>query len=216
MTIIKDNIFLCEDCALVSVNNDFVSLDYHYSKEEALLKESQIKQGLKKLGPHFAINSTLDYISFDTHPCDCCKTQRSGFRYRFSILGQPYPQDKLKGYLLVNYKELQQMTTIVICNKRCRAGIQNSCEHSKPHELDSSYDPCGEYECAWCDRTVKCVPVTKKTKSQATSKKSQSYTTQQATAQSDIGQKPSATTQQARYHSLQSTKACLTVIYRVE
>ena len=97
---VKRYVWLCEDCLQPAVNDEWSSLDYHYTDEKecaALVK--RIERGLRKLGPHLVPayydvhedtgdESDVD-VDYDfTEPCDCCG--RAGLRYRkgyrFAIL----------------------------------------------------------------------------------------------------------------------------------
>lgn len=52
MKIIQDDLWLCTDCLMAAVNNDYTGLDYYYKESEATKRMEEIQAGLEKLGPH--------------------------------------------------------------------------------------------------------------------------------------------------------------------
>jgi hypothetical protein len=90
MRLDRQDIWLCVDCLVAAVNNDYTGLDYDYSEPESTERMNRIKLGLAELGPHLV----PDYDSetgegvreFSSAWCDCCKTILAGTRHRFATL----------------------------------------------------------------------------------------------------------------------------------
>jgi hypothetical protein len=101
MTIVRDDLLLCDDCTIAAVNGDFTSLDYHYGTgldrydrkigPSADERQAEIERGLEALGPHLVPDhdsETGDGIDeFSRRPCACCGTRLAGGRHRFAVLG---------------------------------------------------------------------------------------------------------------------------------
>ena len=75
MVIVRDELWLCDDCMIAAVNGDFTGLDYHYGKD-ADKRQADIERGLEKLGPHLVPNfdseSSDGIEDFSRKPCVCC------------------------------------------------------------------------------------------------------------------------------------------------
>lgn len=52
MKVIQDDLWLCTDCLMAAVNDDYSGLDYYYKEPEATERMNKIKAGLHRLGPH--------------------------------------------------------------------------------------------------------------------------------------------------------------------
>jgi hypothetical protein len=96
MKIVRDDLWLCDDCAIFAVNGDLTGLDYHYGKD-ADKREKEVVKGVAALGPHLV----PDYDSetgegeeeFMTRSCDACHQPRAaGRRTRFAVLGPDKPK----------------------------------------------------------------------------------------------------------------------------
>ena len=93
MKVIRDNLWLCDQCTVAAVNDDYTGLQYRYiSERHANDKMLEIQKGLEKLGPNLVpdfITETLDGVnSFSKVYCDCCGDHLYGERFRFAILGE--------------------------------------------------------------------------------------------------------------------------------
>ncbi len=85
MKIIRDGLWLCEDCTIGACNGDFTSL-------ETDERRRQVIAGLNALGPHLvpafdseAGTGTLDFSSVS---CDACDSKLAGGRHQFVVLGK--------------------------------------------------------------------------------------------------------------------------------
>ena len=61
------NVLLCPECTQAAVNDDYTSLDYHYSPEEAEVKMRIIQFGLARLGPGLSLplmTPTIQILNF--------------------------------------------------------------------------------------------------------------------------------------------------------
>jgi len=85
-----DDLWLCDDCLMVAVNDDASGLDYHYSPDEAEARLRAIEDGLTALGPDLVPDfdsETGDGIDYYSRvDCDCCGTNLHGQRHRFAVL----------------------------------------------------------------------------------------------------------------------------------
>lgn len=92
MRVIQNNLWLCEDCTIGSVNDDFTGLDYYLKEPEASKRMAEIKAGLAALGPNLVpifdseTNEGID--EFSSKPCACCGSHLAGSRHEFEILGE--------------------------------------------------------------------------------------------------------------------------------
>lgn len=85
MMIIKQELWLCDDCTIAAVNDDYTG----FSSDEQI-EASQ--KGLATLGQHLSANfdsETDDGIrEFSNCGCDCCRSKLAGRFHRFAILGE--------------------------------------------------------------------------------------------------------------------------------
>lgn len=92
MRVVRDDLWLCQDCLFAAVNGDFSGLDGTYSKEASERRYQEIVAGLKKLGPHlvpdFDSEAGKGIEDFSRRTCDCCGTRLAGDRHRFAVLGE--------------------------------------------------------------------------------------------------------------------------------
>lgn len=75
MKLKDDDIWLCADCLMAAVNDDYTGLDYYYKEPEATERMEKIKAGLERLGyisPHFDTESETCYY------CPDCERYNSG------------------------------------------------------------------------------------------------------------------------------------------
>lgn len=92
MDIVQDNLWLCDDCMIAAVNDDYTGIDYSYSGA-ADKRVAEIQAGLVELGPHLVPNFDSDtgdgYQEFarPARGCDCCGSKLAGSFYRFAVLG---------------------------------------------------------------------------------------------------------------------------------
>jgi hypothetical protein len=83
MEIIRDNLWLCDDCLMVAVNGD----------ESGIASDdlSAVRKGIRELGnglvPDFDSETEAGIDEFSSKSCDCCRSKLAGPRHRFSILG---------------------------------------------------------------------------------------------------------------------------------
>lgn len=92
MRVIEDDIWLCSDCLIPAVNDDYSGLDYYYSEPESTQHMRTIQAGLTRLGPHlvpaFDSETGEGIKEFSRTTCACCNTGFAGTRYEFAILGE--------------------------------------------------------------------------------------------------------------------------------
>lgn len=92
MKVVTDNLWLCEDCTMVAVNDDSTGI-------ESARREREVRAAVHDMGPHLVCDSGTDtdehgdqredgYNEFSARPCDCCGSQLAGARTRFAILGE--------------------------------------------------------------------------------------------------------------------------------
>lgn len=95
MKVTHDDLWLCHDCAIVTVNGDWSGVD-DGSPEGAKIRR-RIEQGLGELGAmgHLACDSAHEdeeedagERDFSWASCDCCASRLGGGRIRFAILGE--------------------------------------------------------------------------------------------------------------------------------
>ena len=82
-----ENLAFCEDCTMVAANDDYTSLDYHYSEEGAAKRKQEIDNGLAVLGAVY-YDSSRESDEFSTRKCDCCGSALAGRRDYFVVLGE--------------------------------------------------------------------------------------------------------------------------------
>lgn len=84
MEIIRDGLWLCIDCTIVSCNGDVSGIE----GDEQIAK---VEAGLAGLGPHLVpdFDSETDdgCRDFAACQCDSCGTRLAGVRRRFAVLG---------------------------------------------------------------------------------------------------------------------------------
>ena len=76
---------VCELCLQAIVNDDFTSLDYHYSEQEAADKLDAILEGMHTLQGNGYLVAGED-LGFRTTPCDCCGDKLHGERYSVNVM----------------------------------------------------------------------------------------------------------------------------------
>ena len=83
-SIIRDDLWLCEDCAIVAVNNDWTGIDD--------ARSADIDSGLARLDKlgHLVPNDAResDHRAFSMLPCHCCQSPLHGPRSRFALLSR--------------------------------------------------------------------------------------------------------------------------------
>jgi hypothetical protein len=91
MRVVQDDLWLCDDCTIYTVNGDLTGIDYSYSGKEADVRAKQVVRGVDSLGPHlvpdFDSESDEGMEEFSRRSCDACDTHLHGRRHRFAILG---------------------------------------------------------------------------------------------------------------------------------
>jgi hypothetical protein len=84
MNIIYDNLWLCDDCANVAVNDDYTGI----ASDERI---EEVDHGLSLLYQQGYLSADYDEYEgvdeFTWKPCDCCRTHLGGARHRFALLG---------------------------------------------------------------------------------------------------------------------------------
>ena len=82
MEIIRDNLWLCEDCMFAAVYGDV---------PEDPKQDIATNAGLERLGPHLVPDYDMytgdGFMDFGSPGCDCCETNLAGTFHRFAILG---------------------------------------------------------------------------------------------------------------------------------
>ena len=86
MRVVRDDLWLCQDCMMFAVNGDLSGIDYHYSGEEADKRAKEVTDGVAKLGPHLV--SADGEREFSACRCDACGTHLAGSRHEFAVLGE--------------------------------------------------------------------------------------------------------------------------------
>ena len=85
MKVVRDDLWLCDDCTIVAVNGDA-------SGVESDARVAAIDAGLGALGPHlvpdFDSETGDGYEEFARHGCDCCASGLAGSFHRFAVLGE--------------------------------------------------------------------------------------------------------------------------------
>ena len=88
-TVLRDDLWLCEDCLSPVVNGDFTALDYHYSEPKASLRMEEISAGMERLSflvADFDSETGEGILEFATKTCDCCGVRHGGTWHRFAQL----------------------------------------------------------------------------------------------------------------------------------
>ena len=86
MQVIRDDIWLCDDCTIAAVNGDYSGFG-----SDADIADTEA--GLDKLGAHLVPDfdsETGDGMKeFSSHGCDCCErnARLGGSLHRFAVLG---------------------------------------------------------------------------------------------------------------------------------
>lgn len=83
--VLNDNLWLCDECTVAAVNDDYTGIDYYLSGKEADDRVKEITKGLKSLGVGLCIGE--DEEEYSTKRCDCCRTHFDGRRHQFILLG---------------------------------------------------------------------------------------------------------------------------------
>jgi hypothetical protein len=88
MQVVRDNLWLCDDCLFAAVNGDVTGI-------EAEDRVAVVWSGLESLGPDLVPDfdsETGDGVrEFTTLPCGSCTTKLHGQRHRFAVLGEVAP-----------------------------------------------------------------------------------------------------------------------------
>lgn len=81
MRVARDDLWLCQDCMIVAVNDDPTGIEDEERVEE-------VYAGLHRLGPHLVpdFSEGEGEDEFSSRRCDSCGTRLAGARYRFAIL----------------------------------------------------------------------------------------------------------------------------------
>jgi len=94
MNKVRREYWVCSDCYIAAVNDDYSGLDYHLSPIDAEQKIKEIQAGLARLG---WLSPTGNDDDFADCPCDCCRDRLHGPRhemvgelhtYRCSFVGR--------------------------------------------------------------------------------------------------------------------------------
>lgn len=80
--IIKElqEIWLCEDCLMPAVYDDYSGLDYYYQTDVVEKRYIEIQAGLIRLGVIYPGDVEEE---FSRCSCDCCNSPLHGKRYQF-------------------------------------------------------------------------------------------------------------------------------------
>ncbi len=88
MEIIESELWLCSDCTIAAVNDDYSGMDEQRAAEVA----KAIAWTCKSFGGHLVSNSDSEtgegIKEFCWSPCACCLSRLGGSRDRFSIIGE--------------------------------------------------------------------------------------------------------------------------------
>ena len=75
-------IFVCDDCYMPIVNDDFTGLDFAHDSLEAEELAQDIRNGIAQLTNDIGQLSSGNYHEeFATEPCPCCGTRLAGARH---------------------------------------------------------------------------------------------------------------------------------------
>lgn len=96
MKVILSDIWLCSECMIAAVNDDYSGLSYHLNPTKAKEREDTIRAGLITLGPNLVpdFSENEGYMRYTSSSCDCCQTSLYGERYRFAVLGEGEEKNK--------------------------------------------------------------------------------------------------------------------------
>ena len=82
VTVIRDDLWLCDDCALWAVNGDASGIDGE--------RCAKVQNGVARLGsglvPDFDSETDDGVNEFSAAACDACGTPYAGTRHRFAVL----------------------------------------------------------------------------------------------------------------------------------
>lgn len=88
MRTVKDNVWLCVDCMLAAVNDDYSGLDYSYSQEDASELLTRMQEGWQLLGTWSGNGLVKASAERETRmTCACCRRNECGTFYEFNLLG---------------------------------------------------------------------------------------------------------------------------------
>ncbi len=87
VTVVNDEFMVCTDCLMPIVNDDWSSLDYHYSGEEYDNRRAAIEAGIDNAGGHICFGDENRYDEFSSSSCDCCGCSLHGSRHHMVVLG---------------------------------------------------------------------------------------------------------------------------------
>jgi hypothetical protein len=92
MKVVRDDLWLCDDCTIYAVNDDLSGIDYYLSGAEADKRVKDVKKGVHSLGRNLVIASDSEsgkgQKEFSSRPCDAChQPNAAGARTEFAILG---------------------------------------------------------------------------------------------------------------------------------
>ncbi len=91
MRIVKDDLWLCQDCVIYAVNGDLTGVDYYLSGDAAKRRCLDIEAGVERFGanlvPNYDSESGEGIEEFSLKQCDGCRCKLAGSRYSFAILG---------------------------------------------------------------------------------------------------------------------------------
>jgi hypothetical protein len=91
MKVIRDDLWLCDDCLFYAVNGDTSGIDDRN-------RERDVIEGVNALGPHLVPDFDSEapedadedngIEEFSWRQCDACGTRLGGGRHRFAVLGE--------------------------------------------------------------------------------------------------------------------------------
>lgn len=93
MRVVRDDLWLCVDCLLATVNGDLSGVEYSHGvgTPKTAARCAEIEAGLDALGPHLVPDFDTDtgegHEEFSACGCDCCGSPLAGEMHRFAILG---------------------------------------------------------------------------------------------------------------------------------
>jgi hypothetical protein len=99
MKVIRDDLWLCDDCLFYAVNGDTSGIDDPQ-------RERDVIEGVNALGPHLVPDFDSEVPEdadedngieeFSWKPCDACGTRLGGGRHRFAVLGEEKKRKKTR------------------------------------------------------------------------------------------------------------------------